>query len=183
NPAHELSQPGNGPPLPPTIMPMPAPEPTPAHGPDPATTPGQAIEPRPDPAPTPEPRLGPATAPEQAIEPEPAPARTVARPQHVTSDTAAAWQPACQLPMAVADFTGRTVELDSLLERLSGAGLAVTVVSGMLGAGKTALAIHAAHLARACFPDGQLYASLDDGGRPRDPQVVLGELLRGLGIP
>jgi NB-ARC domain len=97
--------------------------------------------------------------------------------------TVAAWQPPCQLPMAVADFTGRTVELDSLLERLSGAGMAVTVVSGMLGVGKTALAIHAAHLARACFPDGQLYACLDDGGRPRDPQVVLGELLRGLGVP
>jgi DNA-binding SARP family transcriptional activator len=172
NGAHELSQPGNGPPLPPTIMRMPAPGPTPAHGPDPAPTPERAIEPGPDRA----------TAPEQAIEPEPAPARTVARPPHVTSETAAAWQPACQLPMAVADFTGRTVELDSLLERLSGAGLAVTVVSGMLGAGKTALAIHAAHLARACFPDGQLYACLDDGGRPRDPQVVLGELLRGLGV-
>jgi hypothetical protein len=43
--------------------------------------------------------------------------------------------------------------------------------------------VHAAHLARACFPDGQLYACLDDGGRPRDPQVVLGELLRGLGVP
>jgi len=84
--------------------------------------------------------------------------------------------------MAVADFTGRTVELDSLLERLSGVGLTVTVVSGMLGAGKTALAVHAAHLARACFPDGQLYACLDDSGRPRDPQVVLGELLRGLGV-
>jgi hypothetical protein len=61
--------------------------------------------------------------------------------------------------------------------------MAVTVISGMPGVGKTALAVHAAHLARACFPDGQLYACLDDGGRPRDPQVVLGELLRGLGVP
>src|SRR5258706_5769308 len=85
--------------------------------------------------------------------------------------------------MAVADFTGRAAELHSLLDRLSGAGMAVTVISGMLGAGKTALAVHAAHLARACFPDGQLYACLDDGGRPRDPQSVLGELLRGLGVP
>jgi DNA invertase Pin-like site-specific DNA recombinase len=39
--------------------------------------------------------------------------------------------------MAIADFTGRTAELHSLLERLSGAGMAVTVVSGMLGVGKT----------------------------------------------
>jgi len=94
-----------------------------------------------------------------------------------------AWQPTCQLPMPVADFTGRTAELACLLGRLSGHGIAVTVVTGMLGTGKTALAVHAAHLARAAFPDGQLYACLDDAGRPRDPQVVLGELLRGLGVP
>ena len=61
--------------------------------------------------------------------------------------------------------------------------MAITVVTGMLGVGKTALAVHAAHLARDRFPDGQLYACLADGGRPRDPQVVLGELLRGLGVP
>ena len=94
-----------------------------------------------------------------------------------------AWQPTCQLPMAVADFTGRTAELTYLLGRLSGQGMAVTVVTGMLGTGKTTLAVHAAHLARSAFPDGQLYACLDDAGRPRDPQVVLGELLRGLGVP
>ncbi len=68
-------------------------------------------------------------------------------------------------------------------KRLSGSRPAVTVITGMLGVGKTALAILAAHRASAGFPDGQLYACLDDGGRPRDPQVVLGELLRGLGVP
>jgi hypothetical protein len=57
------------------------------------------------------------------------------------------------------------------------------VVTGMLGVGKTALAVYAAHAAKPAFPDGQLFACLDDGGRPRDPQVVLGELLRGLGVP
>jgi DNA-binding SARP family transcriptional activator len=93
------------------------------------------------------------------------------------------WQPARQLPVAAADFTGRAGELAGLLARLSGEGMAITVVSGMLGAGKTALAVHAAHLARDRFPDGQLYACLEDRGRPRDPQVVLGELLRGLGVP
>ena len=118
-------------------------------------------------------------------EPAPGPALVpmVARPVPMSGEAAAAPQPVCQLPMAIADFTGRTAELHSLLERLSGAGMAVTVVSGMLGAGKTTLAVHAAHLARACFPDGQLFACLDDCGRPRDPQVVLGELLRGLGVP
>lgn len=93
------------------------------------------------------------------------------------------WQPACQLPRAAADFTGREAELARLCRLLSGGGVTVAVVTGMLGTGKTALAVHAAHAAKSGFPDGQLYACLDDGGRPRDPQVVLGELLRGLGVP
>ena len=93
------------------------------------------------------------------------------------------WQPPCQLPASVADFTGRTAELDAILDRLSGDAMTVTVVTGMLGTGKTALAVHAAHLCRPAFPDGQLYACLDDDGTPRDPQLVLGELLRGIGVP
>ncbi len=59
--------------------------------------------------------------------------------------------------------------------------MAVTVVTGMPGVGKTELAVHGAHLRRGAFPDGQLWARLDDGGSPRDPQILLGELLRGLG--
>jgi len=93
------------------------------------------------------------------------------------------WQPRCQLPRAVEDFTGRAAELARLINMLSGKGVAIPVVTGMLGTGKTALAVQAAHAAKARFPHGQLYACLDDDGRPRDPQVVLGELLRGLGVP
>ncbi len=81
------------------------------------------------------------------------------------------------------DFTGREAELGWLRTRLPGDGMAVTVITGMLGTGKTALAVRAAHQAAGAFPDGQLYACLDDGGRPRDPQAVLGELLRGVGVP
>jgi len=84
--------------------------------------------------------------------------------------------------MAVTDFTGRALPLARLLGRLSGSGMSVTVVTGMLGTGKTTLAVHAAHLARSEFPDGQLYACLEDSGTPRDPQAVLGELLRGMGV-
>jgi hypothetical protein len=92
-------------------------------------------------------------------------------------------RPACQLPASVADFTGRGAELAEVLTRLPGDGMAVTVLTGMPGAGKTELAVHAAHLAKPAFPDGQLCAWLDDAGLARDPQVVLGELLRGLGVP
>ncbi len=91
-------------------------------------------------------------------------------------------RPACQLPASVADFTGRKQELADLLTRMPGEGMAVTVLAGMPGVGKTELAVHAAHARRGAFPDGQLCAWLDDGGSPRDPQIVLGELLRGLGV-
>src|ERR1700722_17450162 len=80
--------------------------------------------------------------------------------------------PASQLPASVADFTGRDADLAELLSRLPGEGMAVTVVSGMPGVGKTELAIHTAHLAKPVFPDGQLCAWLDDAGQPRDPQIV-----------
>jgi DNA-binding SARP family transcriptional activator len=89
----------------------------------------------------------------------------------------------CQLPMAVAVLTGRAAELARLKSLLSGKGPSITVVTGMLGVGKTALALYAAHWAKSKFPDGQLFAGLDDDGRPRDSQVVLGELLRGLSVP
>jgi DNA-binding SARP family transcriptional activator len=92
-------------------------------------------------------------------------------------------RPACQLPASVADFTGRQQELADLLARVPAEGMAVTVLTGMPGVGKTELAVHAAHLRASAFPDGQLCAWLHDSGSPRDPQIVLGELLRGLGVP
>lgn len=106
----------------------------------------------------------------------PAPAALV-QPEPLPMPTAG-----CQLPRAMADLTGRAAELARLQSGLSGKGLSITVVTGMLGVGKTALAVYAAHAAKAKFPDGQLFACLDDSGRPRDPQAVLGELLRGLGV-
>src|SRR5215472_9579782 len=113
--------------------------------------------------------------------PDPADPSVVAEP--VEMDLPRTWRPARQLPIAVTALIGRAVPLARLLGRLSGDGMTVAVVTGMLGTGKTALAVHAAHIACSRFPDGQLYACLDDGGRPRDPQAVLGELLRGLGLP
>ena len=91
--------------------------------------------------------------------------------------------PPCQLPASVTDFTGRERELADLLARLPADGMAISVITGMPGVGKTALAVHAGHLRADAFPDGQLCARLDQAGSPRDPQIVLGELLRGLGVP
>ncbi|HLI41130.1 MAG TPA: tetratricopeptide repeat protein, partial [Streptosporangiaceae bacterium] len=64
-----------------------------------------------------------------------------------------------------------------------GVGVPAGVVSGPPGAGKTALALQVAHAAREFFPDGQLWVALEGAsGRPRDPEEVLGELLRSLGV-
>lgn len=95
--------------------------------------------------------------------------------------------PVRQLPPTVADFTGRTAQLDRLADMLSPrddiAGIPIAVVSGLPGSGKTALALQVAHRMRSRFPDGQLWVALQGAAsRPRDPGEVLGELLRALGV-
>ncbi|MBO2458330.1 AfsR/SARP family transcriptional regulator [Actinomadura violacea] len=97
------------------------------------------------------------------------------------------------LPRDVTDFTGREEELRRLLSsvrqtpddgpdgRADGYAL-VTVISGMPGVGKTALAVRAAHLLADEFPDGQLYVDLRRNGDERlDPAEVLAWFLRALG--
>jgi DNA-binding SARP family transcriptional activator/tetratricopeptide (TPR) repeat protein len=87
--------------------------------------------------------------------------------------------PVCQLPPDIADFTGRDAELTELTGVLgTGAGVPVAVLSGEPGAGKSTLAVRAAHRLRAKFPDGQLYVP----SGPRDLGDVLADLLRALGV-
>ncbi|QKW10264.1 tetratricopeptide repeat protein [Streptomyces sp. NA04227] len=93
--------------------------------------------------------------------------------------------PVSQLPIDIPDFTGRREELAALEGLLSKAGgqPVVVVLTGPPGAGKSTLAVHAAHRMRHHFPDGQLFVDLGGmSGRPRDPAAVLAELLRGLGV-
>ncbi|MFI1208735.1 BTAD domain-containing putative transcriptional regulator [Streptomyces sp. NPDC020802] len=93
-----------------------------------------------------------------------------------------------QLPATVPDFTGRTSFVSELSEVLSAASaaegrvMAVSALAGIGGVGKTTLAVHVAHRARTAFPDGQLYVDLQGaGGRPAEPETVLGAFLRALG--
>jgi len=95
-----------------------------------------------------------------------------------------------QLPAPPDRFIGRAcalAELECLLsETRSGrlpAGLAT--VTGMPGIGKTALALHWAHLFRHEFPDGDLYADLRASlpGRRVSPDAVLARFLRALEGP
>ena len=92
------------------------------------------------------------------------------------------WAPVWQLPAAPGDFTGRAAELDQVIRCLLRPGVPVVVIAGPVGVGKSTLAFQAGHLARAYFPDGQLYVRLS-GWPERDPQDALAELLRGLGVP
>ncbi|WP_034486587.1 AfsR/SARP family transcriptional regulator [Actinomadura oligospora] len=86
-----------------------------------------------------------------------------------------------QLPGAVADFTGRAVQVDELRRALAETGVAT--VAGVAGVGKSALALRVAHLLRADHPDGQLFADLHGAHEhPADPHLVLGAFLKALGV-
>ena len=95
--------------------------------------------------------------------------------------------PPAQLPADSSAFVGRTRHL-AALDALVGpesTTQGVVLVTGMPGAGKTALAVHWGQRVRAHFPDGQLY--LDLRGHSREQPVLAGHalagFLHGLGVP
>jgi DNA-binding SARP family transcriptional activator len=95
--------------------------------------------------------------------------------------------PPRQLPPDIVDLTGRdehVKSLFSLLTRDNADRAAVdSIVVGMGGIGKTALAVRVAHRVSEHFPDGQLYADLHGIGlHPALPQDVLSQFLRALGV-
>jgi len=95
-----------------------------------------------------------------------------------------------QLPADIPDFTGRAGHLQNLRDLLSGprrpdspGAVVVAAVIGAGGLGKTTLAVHAAHLLRPHYPDGQLYANLvRPNAPPIPPGDVLARFLRDLGV-
>jgi tetratricopeptide (TPR) repeat protein len=95
----------------------------------------------------------------------------------------------CQLPGVLPSFTGRVAELASLSALLAGEWpphpVTLAVITGAGGAGKTALALRWLHDALGQFPAGQLYVDLH-GDLPdlaAGPADVLGQFLRGIGLP
>ena len=92
--------------------------------------------------------------------------------------------PPAQLPADSVHFTGRAAQMASL-DRLVEAGPSTAVLSGMGGAGKSALALHWAHRNRERFPDGQLYVNLRgfDRSPPLTPLEALAGFLRALRVP
>ncbi len=88
-----------------------------------------------------------------------------------------------QAPAPPSDFVGRRAEIAAIIDRLSRPSVPVTVITGGPGAGKSATAATAALQLRQRFGDGQLYAELGGVEHARDPQDVLSEMLRAMGIP
>ncbi|MFJ9906792.1 BTAD domain-containing putative transcriptional regulator [Streptomyces sp. NPDC101152] len=111
----------------------------------------------------------------------------LAEPSAPRAEPAAAPVRPAQLPATVPDFTGRAAfvkELGEVLASAEGRVMAVSALAGIGGVGKTTLAVHVAHQARAAFPDGQLYVDLQGAGaRAAEPETVLGSFLRALGTP
>jgi tetratricopeptide (TPR) repeat protein/transcriptional regulator with XRE-family HTH domain len=95
------------------------------------------------------------------------------------------------LPRDTPTLYGRSSELDRILAIMSGPGsdidgvAEVCVVSGMGGAGKTALAVRAVHRLRALFPDGCVFLDLHGYAQAAavTPSEALDRLLRRIGVP
>jgi DNA-binding SARP family transcriptional activator len=88
-----------------------------------------------------------------------------------------------QLPADLPDFTGRAEEISNLLATLDSTAPRPMILVGAGGMGKTALALHIAHRLSGRYPDGRLYLPLRaSGGPPPAPTVVLGRVLRALGV-
>jgi DNA-binding SARP family transcriptional activator/Tfp pilus assembly protein PilF len=145
---------------------------------------------------TPVPADSPFATPVPAAPVEPAPAGQAAGPptdpgsQPETAGPDPPLPRVAQLPADIPDFTGRSDQVQRLLDLLAGprrvgspGAVVVAAVIGAGGLGKTTLAVHAAHLLRSQYPDGQLYANLLGAARlPVTPSEVLARFLRDLGI-
>jgi DNA-binding SARP family transcriptional activator len=89
-----------------------------------------------------------------------------------------------QLPRDLTDFVGRTGEIHQVVENFAAArGHDVVVVSGPVGAGKSAFAVHVAHLLADAFPDGTLILDLRAAdGTAKSVGDLLAELLDMVGL-
>lgn len=89
-----------------------------------------------------------------------------------------------RLPAPPPDFTGRADELAELAEEADTLG-EVTVIEGMPGLGKTALAVKLANELAEHFPDACVYLHLhahDPRRHAATPAAALSELLRAAGV-
>ncbi|MFG2623043.1 BTAD domain-containing putative transcriptional regulator [Streptomyces sp. NPDC048507] len=119
------------------------------------------------------------------------PGAALARPAPAGS----APRPAAPVPLSVAvadllprrtrGFAGRAGELAALDRATAGLPGPLAMITGGAGMGKTALAVHWAHLRQGDFPDGRLFVDLCgySSAPARDTTSVLREFLLALGVP
>ncbi|RZS41076.1 DNA-binding SARP family transcriptional activator [Herbihabitans rhizosphaerae] len=94
-----------------------------------------------------------------------------------------------QLPGDATGFTGREADLEqlgaTLAEDAGEDNVAIAVIEGTAGVGKTALAVHFAHRVVERFPDGQVYLDLRGygPGEPMDASAALASALQSVGVP
>lgn len=92
-----------------------------------------------------------------------------------------------ELPADVGGFVGRVQQVRALDEMLPDSSpVVISAIDGSAGVGKTALAVHWAHLAADRFPDGQLFVNLrgfDPADQPVSPAEALRRLLDALEVP
>ncbi len=87
-------------------------------------------------------------------------------------------RPPRRLPWDPPNFTGRTETTRQLTDAVARGKHRLVVVTGPLGTGKTALAVHAAHQLGDRFPDGQFFVRLHDAdGKPRPAEQIVAEFL------
>lgn len=92
------------------------------------------------------------------------------------------------LPRTIADFTGREADLawlTSAADQADPYAPLVLTIDGMPGAGKTSLAVRAAHLLAPRYPDGQVFLDLHGHSEHRPVALAdaLDSLLRQMGVP
>jgi tetratricopeptide (TPR) repeat protein len=94
-----------------------------------------------------------------------------------------------ELPADIDDFVGRSIEIQQILT-LANQGVShsnpkpiVVCITGQMGVGKSALAIHLAHRLRANFLDAQFYVNLHGTEQqPRHSDDITLSLLRAWGV-
>jgi transcriptional regulator with XRE-family HTH domain len=91
----------------------------------------------------------------------------------------------CELPGAIADFTGRAAELAWISRLVDGAGESpgVAVITGGAGVGKTTLVVRAAHGLPDRFPGGVHFVdAMGMSPRPVASDEILARVLRAFGL-
>ncbi|SBT47225.1 AfsR/SARP family transcriptional regulator [Micromonospora narathiwatensis] len=119
-------------------------------------------------------------APELSYAPPATPTVTVPAPAVEVRPTVG-WTVPRELPADLVPFVGRTRETADVVAGLTNSAPPAVAVSGMAGIGKTALAVRAAHVVAADFPDGQVFVDL--GYQPSlSGDDVVARILRAVGV-